>query len=79
MIIGSVKRNTATNIEHSYEQGSAFDIKSDYAIRGWKEFGNCKMNCESVHIDCITSCDNEDFNCLSKCNRDLETCFNKCE
>ena len=75
----NVIKNTATNIVHSFEKGTAFEIKSEYGIRGWKEFGNCKLNCESLHIQCISFCESDDFNCLSNCNRDLETCYNKCD
>ena len=75
----SIIKNTATNLVHWYEQGTAFEIKSEYGIIGWKEFGNCRLDCESFHIECISSCESDDFNCLSICNRDLETCFNKCD
>ena len=75
----SIIRNTATNIVHSFGKGTAFEIKSEYGIRGWKEFGNCILNCESFHIECISSCQSNDFNCLSNCNRDLEICYNKCD
>ena len=38
----------------------------------------CEVDCEVVHLQCLTSCENQDSSCISKCTRDFAACVDIC-
>ena len=38
----------------------------------------CEVDCEVVHLQCLTSCENQDSSCISKCTRDFAACVDVC-